>query len=135
MTKSALKSKTPQSVGREYLKKRLMKQGHSRRQSVEILDAIFATMSAALARDEEVEFAYGKLVRARKRFGQWWDLADDWPAHRQGYTVEWEPSAEGRERMYGPLGKEERAYLEAVWQAPSPEKRNGRGRKKDSGYW
>ena len=79
---------------------------------------------------EEVEFAYGKLVRVRKSFGRWWDVVDDWPANRQPYTVEWELSPEGRELLLGPLEREEQAYREASWKAPAPEKRGRRDRKK-----
>ena len=130
MTKSSLTSKKPQSVGREYLEKRLRKQGLSRRRSVKILDAIFGEMSAALARGEQVEFPYGKLTRVRKHFGRWWDAVDDWPANREPYTVEWELSPEGWEQLCGPLEKGERDYLDTVWEAPEPEKRERRGRKK-----
>jgi len=58
---------------------------------------------------EEVEFAYGKLVRVRNSFGQWWDVVDDWPANRQPYTVEWVPSWEGLKRLLGPEDAEKNA--------------------------
>jgi len=67
---------------------------------------------------EEVEFAYGKLVRVRNSFGQWWDVVDDWPANRQPYTVEWELSPEGRELLFGPLEKAEQAYMRRPGRRP-----------------
>ncbi|MGA8731604.1 MAG: hypothetical protein WB608_22790, partial [Terracidiphilus sp.] len=105
----------PKSVGRAYLEKGLAEQGHSRRCSVEILNAIFEAMIYGLKRGESVEFPFGKLTRARKQFGQWWDHADDWPAHREPYEVKWQFSPEGEEQMRGPLEKGERAYLKAIW--------------------
>lgn len=90
-------------------------------------------MIHAVRRGEPVEFPYGKLVRVRKSFGEWWDSNDDWPAHRRPYRVEWELSPEGREQFFGPLEKQERAYLEKIWEAPQPEKRRRRGRKKRAG--
>lgn len=116
--------------GKEYLKKKLKSRGFSRRKSVAVVDLILERMIHGLRRGEEVEFPFGKLVRVRKSFGPWWDAADDWPAHRQPYRVEWELSPAGRERLIGPLGEEERAYLKAIWQAPEPEQREVRGRKK-----
>jgi hypothetical protein len=127
-----MKSEGKNLGGREYLKKKLIERGMSRRGALRMLSFIFEEMKRALARGEAVEFAGGKLVRVRKSFGQWWDRADDWPAHRQAYTVEWELSPPVQEQLCGPLEKEERAYLEAVWEAPEAEKRERRGRKKGS---
>jgi len=97
---------------------------------VATINALFAAMSAALGRGEAVEFPFGKLVRVRKSFGRWWDSAHDWPANREPFTVEWELSPKGREELMGPLGKGERASLEACWEWPRPEKRVVQRRKK-----
>jgi hypothetical protein len=112
----------PQSLGRAYLVKQLQKAGFSRRQSVDVITVILDQMITALRRGEAVEFPFGKLVRVRKSFGEWWDSLHDWPANREPYTVECELSPEGREQLNGPLGKEERACLKALWEAPAPEK-------------
>ncbi len=109
-----------------------MKEGLSRRKAVAVVDVIVERMTTALHRGEAVEFPFGKLIWVRKSFGRWWDSVDDWPANRQGYTVQWELSPEGQEQLIGPLGKEERAYLEAIWESPRPEQRKGDGRKKRS---
>ena len=99
----------------------------SRRDSVRVLNFIFEQMKQALARDEEVEFAGGKLTRVKK-LSRHWELLRDEPMNP--WTVDWELSPEGQEQLFGPLAKEERAYLETVWKAPKPEKRERRGRKK-----
>ena len=119
-----------QSLGREYLEKQLRRQGYSRRRSVEILDAMFEAMSAALARGEQVEFPFGKLTRIRKSFGQWWDAVDDWPANREPCAVEWELSREGWKQLFGAESAAEEEWRFAFWKAPEPEKRERRGRKK-----
>ena len=112
---------------------RLMdEQGLSRRKATAVVNVILKRMIYGLKRGESVEFPFGKLTRARKQFGQWWDHADDWPAHREPYEVKWQFSPEGEEQMRGPLEKGERAYLKAIWQAPAPEKRERRGRKKSA---
>jgi len=54
---------------------------------------------------------------------EWWDSNDDWPAHRRPYRVEWELSPDGREQFFGPLEKQERAYLEKIWEAPRREEK------------
>lgn len=38
---------------------------------------------------EDVAFPFGKLVRVRRHFNKYWDSIDDWPADRQGQTVDW----------------------------------------------
>jgi hypothetical protein len=55
-----------------------------------ILNAVFLEMRMALQKGQEVEFPFGTLKRARRHFSEWWDAVDDWPANRDGYTVEWE---------------------------------------------
>ena len=106
-----------------------MKRGMSRRDAVRMINFIFKELKRALARNDEVEFACGTLLRVRKSFGEWWG-SHDWPAHLQGYTVEWELSPAGEELLCGPLDEEERAYLEAIREPAAPEKRERRGRKK-----
>ena len=83
------------NVGRAYLVAELRKRGVSRRLAVRILNLVFREMSQALARGKEVEFPFGKLRRVRRHFSADWDRADDWPANRQGYTVEWELNRAG----------------------------------------
>ncbi len=79
----------PRNLGRAYLVEKLQERGYSRRQAVRILDFVFREMSKALARGEDVEFPLGWLTRERRHFSDYWDDVDDWPANRQGYTVEW----------------------------------------------
>jgi hypothetical protein len=75
--------------GRAYLVQKLEERGVSRRRAVAVVNAILECMIKALRRGEDVKFPFGKLTRVRKRFGASWDDYDDWPAHRQPYTVEW----------------------------------------------
>ncbi len=122
--------KEPKSFGRANLEKKLREQGLSRRQSVAVVNVILGRMIHALKRGDEVEFPGGKLQRVERYFGKCWEDMDDTPANRDPYTVEWVLSREGWEQLYGPLEKEERACLEALWVAPEPEKRERRGGKK-----
>jgi hypothetical protein len=111
------------------LVQQLGERGTSRRDSVRVLNFIFEQVKQALARDEEVEFAGGKLTRVKK-LSRHWELIGDEPM--KPWTVDWELSPEGQEELLGPLKDEERAYLEAVWKAPAPEKVERRGRKRVS---
>jgi len=83
-----MKSEGKNLGGQKYLEKELVERGLSRRRSVQVLNLLLKEMKRALARDEAVVFAGGKLARARKSFGKRWDADDDWPANRQGYTVD-----------------------------------------------
>jgi hypothetical protein len=125
-----MKSEGKNVGGRELLTRNLMKRGMSRRDAVRTINFIFKELKRALARNEEVEFAGGRLVRVRKSFGKSWDEDDDWPAHLQGHTVEWQLSPAGQELLCGPLDEEELAYLEAIRETPAAKKRERRGRKK-----
>jgi hypothetical protein len=116
--------------GREILKRKLIADlGLSRRQSVLVMNVMLEEMIAALKRGCEVEFPFGKLTRVKRHFGQWWDKFDDYPAHRQPWTVEFELSPAGQEQLFGPQEKAERAYLEAAWKPPAREKRERGGKK------
>ena len=92
--------KQPRNLGRAFLVKELGRRGLSRRDAVQIVNFVFREMSKALARGEEVPFPFGKLVRARRHFSQYWDSIDDWPANRQGYTVEWYLDKAGLRLLY-----------------------------------
>lgn len=61
MSESPSKEMEPKVLGRAYLVKKLGERGLSRRDSVRVLNFLFSEMNLALARDEEVEFAGGKL--------------------------------------------------------------------------
>jgi hypothetical protein len=81
--------KAPRNLGRAYLVAELAKHGVSRRLALRILNLIFREMGKALARGEKVPFPGGKLMRTPRHFSKYWDMVDDWPANRQGYTVDW----------------------------------------------
>jgi hypothetical protein len=87
--------------GRAYLIGKLMASGLSRRTSVLVVNAILERMIYRLRRGQSVKFPFGTLKRARRHFSEWWDAMDDWPANRDGYTVEWELDGEGRRLLEG----------------------------------
>ncbi len=87
------------SFGRAELVAKLQERGLSRRQSVRILNFVFAEMKKALRRGQEVEFPLGKLVRIWR-----------WPvepprvkssARRRPYKVEWRLD-EAEDRLLNP---------------------------------
>ena len=88
-------------AGRAYLVAKLRRHGLSKRQAVRVLDTIITAMAEELKRGREVEFPFGKLVRVRRHFGDWWDAADDWPANRDPYTVEHETDLAGERLLNG----------------------------------
>jgi hypothetical protein len=108
--------------GRAYLVAQLQKRGLSRRGALRVLNFIFAEMKKQLQRGRAVEFPFGKLKRVKKRFGKYWDDYDDWPAHRQPYSVEWELDEAG-ERLLNGRGKGQPA------KRPGARKRSVRTRK------
>lgn len=81
------------NIGRAYLVNRLGALGFSRRQSVEIINAILDCMIRALRRGEKVEFPYGWLGRMNSRYSQWWDYID----HSQPFVhwagLLWQPDS------------------------------------------
>lgn len=85
----------PRNLGRAYLVGKLQEEGLPRRQAVKVVNVILECMIKALRRGKEVEFPFGKLRRVRRHFSEYWDRVDDWPANREGYTVEWELDMEG----------------------------------------
>lgn len=102
--------------GRAYLVSKLIeKRGLSRRQATAVVNVILERMIAALKRGWEVEFPFGKLVRVKRHFSQYWDYADDWPANRSPYRVEWELDEASDQQLNG-------------WKRPK-----GRGRVKSTG--
>ena len=96
-------------VGRAYLVFRLGELGISRRQAVEVVNAILDVMIMALGRGRDVEFPFGRLSRVRTQFGARWGNHDDRPAHRDPYTVQWIPSWEGLKQLLGPEAAEQEA--------------------------
>jgi len=90
----------PRNLGRAYLVAQLQRRGVSRRFAVRILNCVFGEMKKALARGKEVEFPCGRLRRVRRHFSDYWDSVDDWPANRQGYTVEWELNEAGARLLF-----------------------------------
>jgi hypothetical protein len=92
--------KQPRTLGRAYLVGKLRERGLSRRQAVVVVNVILERMIKALRRGEEVEFPIGKLRRVRRHFSNYWDGENDWPANRQGYTVEWYLDKEGLRLLF-----------------------------------
>ena len=93
--------------GRAYLVSKLRERGISRRQAVEVVNAILDAMIMALRRGKDVEFPFGRLSRVKRQFGARWDHDDDWPAHRDRYTVKWIPNWEDLKQLLGPEAAEE----------------------------
>jgi hypothetical protein len=58
-----MKSEGKNLGGEEYLKKKLIERGMSRRGALRMLSFLFEQMKRALARGEAVKLTYGKLVR------------------------------------------------------------------------
>jgi hypothetical protein len=84
----------PRNLGRAYLVAELRRRhGLSRRRARPILDFIFAEMSAALARDEPVEFPFGYLERREKTSPRFESMLVDEPM--QPYKVEHVLDGEG----------------------------------------
>lgn len=75
------------TVGRSYRVGKLRKTGLSRRQSVQVVNAILEGMIHALRCGEDVEIPFGQLRRIRRYFNKWREAADDWPADQDTYTV------------------------------------------------
>lgn len=75
--------------GREYLVGMLKKRGFSRRQSVKVLNVLFAEIKKALASGEEVDFALGKLkvVRHKHRTQAGRFLNRETTIYKQPFTV------------------------------------------------
>jgi hypothetical protein len=73
-----MESKGRNLGGRAYLVEKLRERGLSRRQSVDILNAIFREMGTALRRGEYVEFPFGYL-KAEKRVSKRWRAIGDEP--------------------------------------------------------
>ncbi|WP_348263935.1 hypothetical protein P8935_05240 [Telmatobacter sp. DSM 110680] len=122
-----MKSEGKNLGGRKYLEKKLVEIGLSRRRSVQVLNLLFKAMNQALARDEAVEFAGGKLTRVKK-LSRHWELLDDEPMNP--WTVEWELTREGWKQLFGAESAAEEEWRFTFWEAPAPEKRERRGRKK-----
>jgi hypothetical protein len=103
---------------------------------VEVVNAIMDVMIMALRCGKDVEFPFGRLSRVRKQFGARWDHHDDWPAHRDPYTVKWIPSWEGLKQLLGREAAEEEAaayafdptFVKAYWA-----EQNARRRKRKAG--
>lgn len=91
-----------QNLGREFLVYKLRERGLSRRDALRILNFVFREMSKALARDEEVEFPFGKLNVVQRSFGAYWESMRDTPAHLDLYTVEFELDGAGDRLLNGP---------------------------------
>jgi hypothetical protein len=76
------------SVGRRYLVAKLQEdQGLSRRDAVEVVNAILEWMVDQLRRGKTVEFPFGELKRVKRYFSKWWAEMDDWPANRSPYMI------------------------------------------------
>jgi hypothetical protein len=103
--------------GRAYLVKKLRARGLSRRKAVAVVNAILEAVTKKLLDGKTVKFPFGSLRRTRRHFSKEWDAVDDWPAHRDGYTVEYEIDPAG--------------YRELDGLPPAPER--GRPRKAGSG--
>jgi len=101
-------SSKPRNLGRAYLVSDLGKHGVSRRLAVALLDFVFKEMRQALARNEEVEFPFGRLVRV-KQVNRRWELAGDEPVN--AYTVEHELDAAGYKLLPGEKDPAELAFL------------------------
>ncbi len=93
--------KKPQNLGRAYLVVKLRERGLSKRDSVRILNFIFAAMAKTLKRGGVVPFPFGKLKRVKRHFHRWWDHVGDYPANRSPYTVEHELDEEGERLLNG----------------------------------
>jgi len=83
-------AKHPRTLGRAYLVGKLRERGLPRRQAVVVVNAILEHLIKALRRGEEVPFPFGKLKCVRRHFSEYWDIVDDWPANREGYTIKWQ---------------------------------------------
>lgn len=133
MSKSPWKKSEGKNLGgKKYLEKQLGKRGLSRRRSVQVLNLMFEELKQALARNEEVEFAGGKLTRVKK-LSRHWELLRDEPM--KPWTVEWELSWEGWKQLFGSESAAEEAWRFVFWEAPAPEKRakrKGRKRRADN---
>jgi hypothetical protein len=89
----------PTTIGRSYLISKLRNSGFSRRQSVEVVNAILEAMIEALRRGEDVEFPLGRLRRIHRYFNKKWEWADDWPADQDPYTVVYQLDEAGEQRV------------------------------------
>lgn len=93
--------KKPQNLGRAYLVEKLRERGLSKRDSVRIVNFIFAAMAKTLKRGGVVPFPFGNLKRVKRHFHRWWDHVGDTPANRSPYTVEHELDEEGDRLLNG----------------------------------
>lgn len=64
-------------IGRSHLVAKLRESGLSRRQSVQVVNAIPEAMIDALRRGEDVEFPFGQLSRIERCINKHWEAIDD----------------------------------------------------------